>query len=92
MKIVVNRCFGGFGLSVAARKRYLELSGNSDSFCDYELDRNDPILVQVVEELGSRRASGQFASLEVVEIPDGVEWTISDYDGVETIEEAHRSW
>lgn len=92
MKVVVSRCFGGFGLSVAACKRYLELSGNSDDFCDYELDRNDPILVQVVEELGSQRASGQFARLEVVEIPDDVEWEISDYDGAETIEEKHRCW
>lgn len=36
----------------------------------------------VVEQLGSERASGLFASLKVVEIPDGVEW----------IAEKHRTW
>lgn len=54
-------------------------------------DRTDPLLVQVVEELG-RRANGSFASLEVVEIPDDIRWYINEYDGQETIEEDHRSW
>ncbi|CAK0757599.1 hypothetical protein CCP1ISM_7520003 [Azospirillaceae bacterium] len=30
--------------------------------------------------------------MEVIEIPDGVDWTIDDYDGVESIHEKHRSW
>jgi hypothetical protein len=30
--------------------------------------------------------------LEVIDIPDDIEWFISDYDGVETVHEAHRSW
>jgi hypothetical protein len=37
-------------------------------------------------------ASGGFASLKVVEIPDGIEWEIDEYDGKETIHEKHRSW
>lgn len=54
-------------------------------------NRDCEVLVQVVRELGAR-ANGSHADLEVVEIPDDVEWIISEYDGAETIEEKHRSW
>lgn len=114
MDIVINRCFGGFGLSEAAGKRYGELKGvivippydfNRDDsqyytedgeykpgvVYDHYIKRDDPVLVQVVRELG-KAANGKFSELAVVTIPDGVEWEIHDYDGVETIEEAHRSW
>lgn len=53
--------------------------------------RNDPQLVEVVEELGDA-ASGVHAKLKVVEIPDGVEWEIDEYDGVEQVAEKHRAW
>jgi hypothetical protein len=45
----------------------------------------------VVEALGDS-ASGDFAALKVVEIPDDVEWEIHDYDGKESVRERHRSW
>lgn len=48
-------------------------------------------LVQAVEELGER-ANGGFAQLHVVEIPDDTEYEISEYDGIESIHEVHRSW
>ena len=54
-------------------------------------DRADPTLVRVVEEMGSG-ASGSHSLLKVVEIPDDVKWTIEDYDGVEWVEEVHRTW
>lgn len=53
--------------------------------------RDDPLLVQVIEELGEE-ANGKFAKLKVVTIPGNVEWEISEYDGYEKIEEKHRSW
>jgi hypothetical protein len=54
-------------------------------------DRADPKLVQVVEELGEE-ANGACAKLKVVKIPNGVKYEISEYYGIETIEEVHRSW
>lgn len=63
---------------------------NGFSFCT-EIERDDMRLVQVVEELG-REANGEFAELRVVEIPDGVRWEISEYDGWEHVAEKHRRW
>jgi hypothetical protein len=145
MKIVVNRCYGGFGLSHEAIMLYAEKKGlkvypyqqkdglrgdyfryvpnpelknrllhpsyltvdagdkltekkfkslyydKNKKIYDNDIERNDPALVEVVEEL-KEKANGGFASLEVVDIPDDVEWEISEYDGHETVEEKHRSW
>lgn len=46
--------------------------------------RHDPVLVQVVEELG-RRANGSHASLEIEEIPSGTGYRIDEYDGNERV-------
>ena len=137
MKVVINACFGGFGLSDSAVRRYCELKGidvyqdsgnfgiteywtvpksdrvkalpepwfnNSEQsrkeynrlysgqcFFATDIARDDKTLVQVVEELGEI-ASGKFAKLTVVEIPDDVSWEISEYDGNEHVNEVHRSW
>jgi len=58
---------------------------------DSDLDRDDPALVAAVEELGAA-AAGKFAKLEIVEIPDDVEWQIDEYDGHEWVAEKHRTW
>ena len=60
-------------------------------FSEYNFERADPTLVEVVEELGAE-ANGFAAELEVVEIPGGIQWDIDDYDGIETVHEQHRSW
>lgn len=88
MKIVVNKCFGGFGLSKEAIERLSELGADG---IDVEANRHNPILVQVVEELG-KAASDVFAELVIVEIPDGVDWWIVEYDGAEDVAEVHRKW
>lgn len=128
MKVVINTCFGGFGLSHVANMRYAELKGtplypfvqktfggpfipysedDTDPYFIYyyttpdptdesyvsmtDLPRDDPCLVQVVEELGDD-ASGTSANLKVVEISDDVKWTIEEYDGTEWVAESHRTW
>lgn len=89
MKVVINKCFGGFQLSKKAYKELgLEWDGYGFAFSE---DRANPKLVEVVEKLGST-GSGVLGDLKVVEIPDDVEWEIEDYDGIETIHEKHRVW
>ena len=121
-KVVINRCFGGFGLSDDAVERWAELKGiklsarqvtkfggshwyvddihdddhyfSSYSVCKYDNmneGRSDPILIQVVEEMGEK-ANGWAAELKIVEIPDDVEWYIDEYDGMEHVAEKHRTW
>ena len=140
MKIVINRCFGGYGLSHQAVMRYLELKCitvypeqseghwkfwtywlvkpegrfevkeneefyamsmeerqahnqkySDETFGDRDISRNDPVLIQVIQELGDA-ANGEHAELAIVEIPDDVEWEISEYDGREHVAEKHRVW
>jgi hypothetical protein len=90
MKIVINTCHGGFGLSKEALAFYNERAGTAIKYED-DIKRNDLILIQIVEELGEA-ANGSYARLKVVEIPDDVEWTIKEYDGDEWIAEKHRTW
>ena len=90
MKIVINDCYGGFGLSKEALALFNERTGTVITY-DIEIKRNDPILVEIVEQLGES-ANGRFAELKVVEIPDDVVWGIEEDDGHEWIAEKHRTW
>lgn len=95
-KIVINACYGGFGLSGTAANLYCAYAGiaeaDRDMFHTRDIRRNDPILIRVLEQLGVMECSGRHASLRVVEIPDDVEWTIEEYDGKEWVAEVHRTW
>jgi len=93
-RIVINRCYGGFGQSNQAVARYRELAWIPEEslFWTYDIPRDSPILLKVIDELGVEKTSGPHANLKVIEIPDGVKWHIADYDGMEHIAEDHRQW
>lgn len=59
MKIVINSCYGGYGISKEAK----EILG-------INIKRTDKKLIALVEERGSEFVSGGFAKLEVVDVPD----------------------
>lgn len=62
-----------------------------DSYGD-GIERNDPLLLQVVRDLGPE-ADGPHASLKIVAIPDGIRWTVEENDaGEEWVAEEHRIW
>lgn len=68
------------------------LPDDSDSYLNgREIPRDDLDLVAVVEQLGDA-AGGSHATLAIVEIPDGVEWEVVEYDGYEHVAEKHRCW
>ncbi|MCU0289421.1 MAG: hypothetical protein MUF15_23865 [Acidobacteria bacterium] len=90
MKIVINSCFGGFGLSSLAIKKYCELIGKNKVDI-YDIPRDDKNLIKIVEELGAK-ASGKSSNLRIVNIPDDVEWEIEEHDGIEWVSEKHRTW
>ncbi len=132
VKIVINKCYGGFGLSPEAMVELVKCgckaiesspasewdrSGDQGEWLPlydgfqkhrlfssvirrgnvvYGIDRNDASrtdadVVRVVEEMGEK-ANSVFAKLKVIEIPDGVQWEIDEYDGIETVREVHQSW
>jgi len=93
-KIVINTCFGGFGLSKQAVQEYCELANVSMDDMRYrtrDIERDDPVLIAIVERLGEL-ANGMFSKLAIVQIPADVEWTIEEYDGVEHVAETHKVW
>jgi len=85
-KIVYSACYGGFSLSEKAINRYWELKGEPcpEDWWGRDLERTDPILVQVVEELGDS-ASGRFANLQICELEKGTLYRIDEYDGYESV-------
>lgn len=140
MKVILNKCFGGFGISLEGYKLYCQKKNlpcifyrfdsvkdknnifkkvstpNYMSYCftydfgetfestvgvdDSQFEkmlyldssyREDATLIEVVEELGEK-ANGRFANLVVVDIPDGLNYVIDDYDGVETLHERVKEW
>jgi hypothetical protein len=93
VKVLVNRCYGGFSFSRAAIEECRRRGVTLDTY-DLEKEvRANPVVVAVVEELGEA-ANGQHAKLQVVDIPfDGLDgWEVEEYDGKEWIAEQHRTW
>lgn len=100
-KIVINVSdHGYFDLSEKAIKRYKELTNNYKRFYRWQIKRDDPVLVRVVEELGTK-SYDYGTELKVIEIPDDIEWEVvfdcrNEYcescAGKETIHEKHRVW
>ena len=90
-KIVINTCYGGFGLSDAAMRRLArrlnitmdEARSRYDSFEGMDR-RHCPHLVAVVTEM-EHRASAPYARLEVVEIKSN-RYRIDEYDGSESVQ------
>ena len=91
MKVVINRCYGGMGISRAAAE-HMGIRYDGDDYglkdhmiLDDNIERHDPRLVKAVEDLGSEAASGKLAKLAIEELPDDVIYEIDNHDGMESI-------
>lgn len=63
-----------------------------DAIIDLDSDhREDPILIEVVEELGED-ANDWCSQLKVVEIPDDLDYVIDNNDGIETLHQRVQTW
>ena len=86
-KVVLNSCFGGFGLSKEAIDMLIDKHGLEIDSAEYgyvdnkvfgiedeniEAYRMDKRLVSVVKKLGVDKASGKHAALRIVDVPDDV--------------------
>ncbi len=101
MKVAINKCFGGFGVSQEVYKELGIKRNDYGYICnddlgikkdDHNAYRSDPKFIAVLEKVGKDRCSGNFAKVVIIEIPDGIEFEIDNYDGQESIHEKHRSW
>jgi hypothetical protein len=95
-KVVINECYGGFGLSNEAYERMIEYGYegiiklddknrifDTKYYFDIPPERTNITLIKVVEELGEK-ANGICADLKIHEI-EGL-YRICEYDGIEWIE------
>ena len=101
MKVVINADYGGYNLSDAVLKMYLErtntpysTSYESREYFNYDcivvddhpfhqdyIRRDDPILIQILEEVGYIEKG-----LQIVILPDFAKYSIGEYDGKEWIQ------
>lgn len=84
---VITKDFGHY----ISREEFNEKVSEEDFLSSREIERDDPDLIEVVKELGDE-ANSVHSKLKIVEIPDDVEWTIEEYDGVEWVAEKHKTW
>ncbi len=57
-----------------------------------EINRSNAVLINFIKAYGSEWASGEFAKLKIIKIPDDVGYVIEEYDGYECVAERHRTW
>jgi hypothetical protein len=100
--ILINNVYGGYNLSEEAiqlynqKSRDIKIRSNDPDKQDNEpkenkydlfIERHDPLLIEVFNELGSEKCSGQHCRLKMVRIPKKYEdyYRINEYDGKEGI-------
>lgn len=85
VEIVINGCYGGFGLSKEGLEYYNKISGKNVERV-YRIKRDDEFLIRTVKEIG-KIANGQYCRLCIDEVPIGYEnyYSIEEYDGLESI-------
>lgn len=80
MKIVLNKCYGGFSLSANA----CEALGLKSPYA--LVNRTDERLVALMEEHGTKWVSGRSAKLVLVDVSNNcTDWDMDEHDGWERI-------
>lgn len=92
MDILINQCYGGFGLSNEACELlgFPKYVSEFDKELHYEYSeskaRTDPRVIALYKEKGSKFMSGEYAELALFHIPDNAtDYEIYEYDGYECV-------
>ncbi len=80
MKIIINTCYGGFGISYNVLRR---VGLENANWYDESL-RHNPKLIELMEN-GENIAKPFNSQLKIVEIPDNAFYKIVNYDGLESV-------
>lgn len=79
MKIAINTCYGGWGLSKGFFEKYPQFKEKSTTRDDFEF-------IKCLEEFGTKEASNDYSQISIVEIPDeATDFIINEYDGYESV-------
>ncbi len=76
MKLVINACYGDFNVNKVIARAY--------GFDPRRVERDNPMLIKLIES--GVDCNGDFAKLEIVEIPDNAtDYEFDEEDGYESI-------
>lgn len=93
MKVVINTCYGGFGITDEVKELYKKTTGKVLSYVVDTEFRCDPKLIEIIETIGlENSADGPGTKLAIIEVPDDTQVEILDFDGYEEIVDARYHW
>ena len=91
--IVINTCYGGFGISEWALDQFKDRA-RADGYIP-KLERTDELLIELIKTHGSK-VNGPFSSLIIQYMPHDYFinncYRIDEYDGVETLILLHEKY
>jgi len=103
MDVMYNGCYGGFSFSTRAMREYRRRKQEAGQEVEpeepeeremrdnygygREIERHDPIMVQICKDMGSKRVSGPHAKIQLERIPAHYvdHYQIGEYDGMESV-------
>jgi hypothetical protein len=86
IQVLYNSCYGGWCISEKAMQLYtLRKTTNSNNYLS---KRNDPVLIQIYNELGNDFDENKYSKTAISKIPKKYEnyYFIYEYDGLESVE------
>ena len=85
MRMIINKCYGGFELSDEFIAKYPQFE--EMRFTNEESLRVSDMLISAIEEFGIDKAGSRYGTkLKIVEIPnEATDYEIDEYDGAESV-------
>ena len=87
--VIINDQHGGFGWSEEALAEYTKRTGLDDP-----MGRTDAVAIQILRDLGTKRASDEYSHLVIKEVDPlfAVGYRIDEYNGQETLVFSADRW